>query len=143
MSQAAVPQQPIVVVSSGGPNILIRLVWFVLVGWWLGGLVSLLAWFCFVTVLGIPLGLYVVNRLPSVITLRPQEQTWRMENGVLRRGGVQRPFWLRALYFIAVGWWFSGAWIAIAYLSLLTIILIPLSFWMYGRIGAVTTLYKS
>ncbi|NBT27446.1 MAG: YccF domain-containing protein, partial [Actinobacteria bacterium] len=37
----------------------------------------------------------------------------------------------------------SGVWMALAYVCLLTILLIPISFWMYGRVGAVTTLYRS
>jgi len=142
MSHAANPPHAIVV-DSGGPGLVVRFIWFVLVGWWLGGLVSLVAWLCFITVLGIPIGLYVVNRLPRVITLRPQEQSYRMENGVLVRGARQRSFLLRTVYFLLIGWWLSGVWMVVAYAALLTILLIPLSFWMYGRIGAVTTLYRS
>jgi hypothetical protein len=59
------------------------------------------------------------------------------------RGEQQRPFWLRALWFLLVGWWFSGVWLALAYLALACIITLPLAFWLYGRVGAVTTLYRS
>ena len=55
----------------------------------------------------------------------------------------QRPFLLRAIYFLLIGWWFSGVWMAVAYVALLTIVGFPLAFWMYGRVGAVTTLYRS
>jgi len=50
---------------------------------------------------------------------------------------------IRVIYFILIGWWLSGLWMALAYLLLLTIVFLPVSFWMYGRIGAVTTLYRS
>ncbi|HEY1292191.1 MAG TPA: YccF domain-containing protein [Chloroflexota bacterium] len=135
--------QPIII-QSAGPGCLVRGLWFLFLGWWLGGIVSFVAWVLIVTIIGLPLGLWLINRLPSVITLRPQEQTWRVdEQGILRQGQEQQPFLLRALYFVFVGWWFSGVWMALAYVALLVIIGIPLSFWMYGRIGAVTTLYRS
>ena len=70
-SQAA---SPIIVVQSGGAPILLRFLYFVFIGWWLGGLVSLLAWVMVVTVILLPAGLWIVNRLPTIITLVPPEQ---------------------------------------------------------------------
>ena len=134
---------PPVLVDPAPPNLLLRVLWFVLVGWWLGGLVSGVAWFLNATVIGLPLGLWIINRLPTLITLRPQEQSWRIEDGVARQGVAQRPFLLRAVYFVLVGWWFSGLWMIAAYVALLSIIGLPIAFLMYGRIGAVTTLYRS
>lgn len=131
------------VVQSQAPNIVVRLLWFLLIGLWLGALVSAVAWLLNVTIIGLPLGLWLINRLPTVITLRPQEQQWRIEDGVLRKGQVQRPLLLRALYFVLVGIWLSGLWLMLAYIALITVVGLPLSFWMYGRIGAVTTLYRS
>jgi uncharacterized membrane protein YccF (DUF307 family) len=137
VSRPAVIQRP-------GPGLLIRFLWFVFIGWWLGGLVSALAWFLVVTVIGLPLGLWIINRLPTVITLRAQEQTWHLdERGVLRQGRAQRPFLLRAVWFLLVGWWLSGVWLATAYVALVVIIGLPIAFWMYGRVGAITTLYRS
>ena len=105
---------------------------------------SALAWFLVVTIIGLPLGLWIINRLPMLITLRPQEQQWRLDaEGFVRRSQQQRPFLLRMVWFFLVGWWLSALWMAVAYAALLTILLLPLSFWMYGRIGAVTTLYRS
>ncbi|MDP9351794.1 MAG: YccF domain-containing protein [Chloroflexota bacterium] len=134
---------PNIAYRPSGPSMLIRVLYFLLVGWWLGALVSSVAWFLVIIIIGLPLGLWLINRLPMLITLRPQEQSWRLEDGVLTQGGAQHPFWLRALYFVFVGWWFSGLWMGLAYLALITIIGIPLAFWMYGRVGAVTTLYRS
>jgi uncharacterized membrane protein YccF (DUF307 family) len=135
---------PVVLVQSGGPNIVIRILWFLFVGFWLGGLVSLFAWLLLLTIIGLPLGLYLINRLPTVMTLRPQEQHWHVDAaGNLRHGETQRPFWLRAVYFLLIGWWMSAAWMAAAYGAVLIVIGLPLAFWMYGRVGAVTTLYRS
>ncbi len=127
-----------------GPHLLLRFLYFVLIGWWLGALVSAFAWLLVVTIIGLPLGLWVINRLPTIITLRPQGEAWVVQGtGLARHAVSQRPFWLRTLYFLLIGWWLSGLWMAAAYLALLSIILLPLAFWMYGRIGAVTTLYRS
>jgi uncharacterized membrane protein YccF (DUF307 family) len=135
--------QPIII-QSAGPGCLVRGLWFLFLGWWLGGIVSFIAWLLILTIIGLPLGLSLINRLPGVITLRPQGQTWRIdERGILRQGHEQRPFFVRALYFILVGWWLSGIWLTVAYAFLVVIIGIPLSFWMYGRVGAITTLYRS
>lgn len=132
-----------IVAEDRGPNLLLRVLWFVLVGWWLAGVASGLAWFLNATVIGLPLGLWLLNRLPTLATLRPQEQTWRIEGTVAIRGKAQRPLLLRALYFLLIGWWFSGLWLAAAYLALISVVGLPLAFWMYGRVGAVTTLYRS
>lgn len=129
--------------ESRPPNILLRLVYFLLVGWWLGGVVSGLAWVLNLTIVGLPLGLWLINRLPTLITLRPQEQSWRLEGGTWRQGKAQRPFLLRAIWFLLVGWWLSGLWLAAAYAVVVSIVGLPLAFWMYGRVGAITTLYRS
>lgn len=126
-----------------GPNLVIRVLYFIFIGWWLGALVSGVAWFLNATIIGLPLGLWIINRLPTFITLRPQEQQWHLQDGVLVSTVEQRPFLIRALYFLIVGWWFSGIWMAIAYVALVTIIGMPIAFWMYGRVGAVTTLFRS
>ena len=130
--------------ESPGPNLLLSVLWFLFIGWWVGLFVSGIAWFLVITMIGLHPGLWIINRLPAVLTLRPQEQRWYLdESGVLRRGEQQYPFLLRAVYFLLVGWWLSGLWMTAAYLAGITIIGLPLAFWMYGQVGAVTTLYRS
>ena len=130
-----------VVVQQASPNILIRFLYFVFIGWWLGLLVSAFAWLVNLTVIGLPLGLYLINHLPTIMTLRAQNQ-WRIEGNVLIQGAKQRPFILRAVYFLILGWWLSGIWMAVGYLCVFTVIGLPLAFWMYGRIAAITTLRR-
>jgi uncharacterized membrane protein YccF (DUF307 family) len=125
------------------PNLLRRVIWFILVGWWLTGILSAFAWAVNATVIGLPLGLWIINRLPFVATLRPPGSLYKVDEGILRPATSQRPFLLRAIYFLLIGWWFSGLWMAAAWVLLLTIIGMPFAFWMYSRIGAVTTLYRS
>jgi uncharacterized membrane protein YccF (DUF307 family) len=47
---------------------------------------------------------------------------------------------LRFFWFVLVGWWASGLAIIVAYLSILTVIGIPLAFYIFNRIGAIQTL---
>jgi hypothetical protein len=66
------PTPPVAVEQKTGPGLLVRAVWFVFVGWWLSGIVAGLAWFFMITILGLPIGIWLINRLPTVITLRPR-----------------------------------------------------------------------
>ena len=131
------------VVRSDGPGLIVRVLWFIFVGWWVGAAVSAFAWVLILTIIGLPIGLWIINRLPSIITLRPQESTYVVTPYGLVTGVRQRSFVVRAIWFLAIGWWLSGVWMALAYTCLVTIVLMPVAFWMYGRVGAVTTLYRS
>lgn len=125
------------------PNLFLRVAWFILVGWWLTGILSAAAWALNATIIGLPIGLWIINRLPFAATLRPSESFYRIENGNVVSGVRQRPFLIRAIYFILIGWWLSGLWMALAYAFLISIVGMPIAFWMYGRIGAVTTLFRT
>jgi uncharacterized membrane protein YccF (DUF307 family) len=125
------------------PPILLRAGWFLLIGWWLAGILSAAAWALNATIIGLPLGLWIINRLPTAATLRPPLSRYRIDDGVAVSAIEQHPLVLRALYFLLVGWWLSGLWLAIAYAFLITIVGAPIAFWMYGRVGAVTTLYRT
>ena len=131
------------VVAVRPPNLVLRVIWFILIGWWLTGILSAAAWALNATIIGLPLGLWIINRLPLVATLRPIESFYRVEGGAVVSATKQRPFILRAIYFILIGWWLSGLWMAAAYVFLITIVGMPVAFWMYGRIGAVTTLFRT
>lgn len=127
-----------------GPGCLVRGVYFVFIGWWLGALASAVAWLLNITIIGLPLGLAIINHLGAIITLQPRSQTVVVHGGVVTVSGAKQPaFALRAAYFLLVGWWLSGIWMALAYLALITILLIPLAFWMYNRTAAVTTLHRN
>ncbi|MCD6028515.1 MAG: hypothetical protein K0S78_689, partial [Thermomicrobiales bacterium] len=51
------PGQHLVTVEP--PNLILRVIWFVLVGWWLTGILSAAAWALNATVIGLPLGLWI------------------------------------------------------------------------------------
>jgi len=137
------------VTSQSGPGLLIRVLWYLFIGWWLGLIWVLIAWFFNLTIIGLPLGLFMINNTPQVMTLQPT----RVQTVVDARNGTQvirqlpleqPPFLLRALYFLVIGFWFSLVWMLLAWLiSLVTLgLAFPLSFWMFNRVPCVTTLAR-
>ena len=131
-----------------GPSILIRVVWYLLVGWWLTGFVMGLAWAFGITIIGLPVAFYLVNRIPTVLTLRPRLQRYAMvvgEDGITRHERVateQSGVLVRLAYFIVVGWWLSAAWMVASYLLMLTIVGIPLGLMMVNRLPFVFSLHR-
>lgn len=105
-------------------------------------------WALNVTIIGLPLGLWVLNRIPMVMTLRPMRRTLTVDRGgdgseVVRVSDQpQAAFLVRAVWFLLIGWWLSGLWAGAAYVAAVTIIGLPIAFWMFDRLPAVTTLFR-
>ena len=57
--------------SPGFPFIL-RVLWFIFIGWHVTFWWVLAAWLLNLTIIGMPLGLWMLNRVPLVLTLRTQ-----------------------------------------------------------------------
>jgi uncharacterized membrane protein YccF (DUF307 family) len=137
-----------VIAHTSGPNLLVRFLWWLLIGWWASGIVVALAWIALTTIVGIPLGIWLINRLPSVLTLRPRTRTWTIgedEEGrtvVSERGRPQIAWPIRGLWFVLVGWWASAIWMGAAWLIQLTIIGLPISLLMFNRTPFVASLYR-
>lgn len=132
-----------------GPGCLIRILYFIFVGLWLGGIVTVLAWVLNVTIIGLPLGLYLLNRLPQIMTLKPVQTEGRIMvvdgKVVYREASLPpHPFLLRTLYFLLIGWWFSLVWLILAWLltGLSLGLGLPLAFWMFDQVPALTTLAR-
>jgi uncharacterized membrane protein YccF (DUF307 family) len=130
----------------GFPFIL-RVIWFFLVGWYIALPWILVAWFLNLTIIGLPLGLWMLNRVPLVLTLRTQQgynvATTNGNEVAWSYAGVrQHPFALRALYFALIGWWFSLVWSVLAWALCVSIIGLPLGVWMFNRLPEVTTLMR-
>ena len=135
--------QPVVVRQSG-PGLLVRALYFVLFGLWFSGIWAVVAWVLCVTIIGLPLGLWMLNRLPQVVTLRPNRSDLLvMPTGrVIERDVPQAPFLLRALYFLLIGWWLSAIWIAVAWALCASIVGMVIGFWMFDRVPALITLAR-
>jgi uncharacterized membrane protein YccF (DUF307 family) len=146
---AANPEPALTYDYSKGPGCLVRGLWFIFIGLWLGGIWCWIAWILNITIIGMPLGLWMLNRIPQVMTLKPVRtvSTVSTVDGrvvITHRNPKQIFFLWRAIYFILIGWWFSLIWLFFAWLVTgITLGLgLPLAFWMFDRVPGITTLQK-
>ena len=136
------------VVLQQDPGCLTQLLWFALIGWWAGELWMAAAWFLMVTIVGAPLAVAMLNRLPQVIALRGQTtgaevtRVGNLEYVVANARVPQRNILLRAIYFVLIGWWLSALWMEVAYALCLSIIGLPAGFWMLDRVPGLVSLRR-
>jgi uncharacterized membrane protein YccF (DUF307 family) len=129
-------------------GLLVRALWFVFVGWWLTGIVSAVAWFAMITIIGLPLGIWLVNRIPTVITLRPRTSfvsAWTDADGRTRLNAVaidQPPWPVRGIWFLIVGWWASALAMTLGYFLIALIVTLPLGLMVFNRVPFVASLYR-
>lgn len=149
--QQQYPPQPYhqhIITTHSGPGCLVQGLWFIFIGWWLGQLWVGLAWLLMISIIGIPVSILMINALPGVIALRPKTQetvitmTGSQTFIELNRQTPQANLLVRILYFVFVGWWLCGIWIEIAYILSLTIIGMPIGFWMFDKAPSVFSLYR-
>jgi len=115
----------------------VRALWFVAVGWWLTPVLVNVAWFCTATILLIPVGIKLINLVPTALTLAEPRSLSEPDTA---RG--QQSLATRALYFVLVGWWLSWLWANAASFLAITIVGLPLAVWMFNRLPYVTSLYR-
>jgi hypothetical protein len=88
---------PIILRSQAG--CLVQFIYFLFIGWWLGGIALSIAYFLFLTIIGIPLGVMIINKIPYLIALRQTEP-------IISFAGVNTPqhsLLIRAIWFSLVG----------------------------------------
>ena len=128
-------------------NIVFRLLWFYCLGLWLGALWLLGAWICCVTIIGLPLGMWMVERAPAIMTLKDEDRYGTIQIGDKTAYYLKKaedvPIVFRFLWFILIGWWLGLVWIKLSFFAAFTFIGIPLSFWMINRLPFVMTLKES
>jgi uncharacterized membrane protein YccF (DUF307 family) len=133
--------------TKSGPGLLIRAVWFVLVGWWLTGVMSVIAWLAMVSLVLLPLGIYLINRIPTFITLRPRTSTVTatvvdghtlVEHSKLK----QQPWYIRFVWFLLVGWWASAIVMVVGWVLVVLILTLPIGLMLYNRVPFVASLYR-
>ncbi|MCL4560576.1 MAG: YccF domain-containing protein [Chloroflexi bacterium] len=138
-----------VVNTRQNPGCLLQILWFAFIGWWLGQLWIVIAWILMVSIVGIPLGVMMLNVLPRVIALRGETRqvsvTTRPDGTIVQRElpETQVNILVRAIYFIFVGWWLSAIWMEAAYALCLTIIGLPIGFLMFDLVPAVVSLKRT
>jgi len=145
---AAPPPQVVVVNQASGPSFLVRAIWFVFIGWWLSGFVMMFAWFMAATIVGLPIAFATFNRVPMIQTLRPRSITTRvtMVDGVtmVTQGNAEQlDLWIRAVWFLCVGWWLGLIVTIVAWVASVLIVTLPLSVILIDRLPEVITLQKN
>jgi uncharacterized membrane protein YccF (DUF307 family) len=107
------------------------------------------AWVLLVSIIGIPVGIWMLHRVPLVVALRdPREVRLRMRpsgkgDWVYEAAGVeQHHFLLRTAYFLFIGWWLSGLWMALASLICWIIIGLPIGILMFDMVPALVSLQR-
>lgn len=139
--------QTYVVKSAGGPGCLVQALWFLFIGWWLGGIAIALAWLLNLTVVGLPLGMAILNNVPKILALQDPERRIRATTDgqatlYVTAQEEQLSFWLRAAFFLLIGWWWSGLWLTMAYFLCGTLILMPIGLKMFRLTPMMTTLRR-
>lgn len=134
------------------PGCLIQLLWFCFVGSWLSLIWVAVAWVVMLTIIGLPVGIMMINYLPKIVALREpwQQELTQVQNTATGKVVViktmqdlpQISLIVRIFYFLFIGWWFSALWLLLAWLASLTIIGLPLAFWMVDRTPAILTLRR-
>lgn len=148
-------QQTNVVVNlqqNQGPGFLVRALYFIFIGWWAGLFWLNVGYFLCLTVILLPFGLLMLNRLPQVMTLRPSGRQTQVSVSTsggtttvnVNVGGTQQySMLIRAIYFILVGWWAGFFWAYLAYFLCISIFLLPVGLIMFNNLPLVLTLRRN
>ncbi|MGI6376462.1 MAG: YccF domain-containing protein [Anaerolineae bacterium] len=138
--------------SKKQPGCLGQLFWFLFIGWWASAIAVSLAYFCMLTIVGIPLGIAIINKLPKIIANRePQSAQGGVtvvataQATVVNVGGgqtQQQSFVIRAVYFLLIGWWLGGLWMSLAWVICCTVIGLPLGLPMFDKAPAIMSLHR-
>jgi len=138
----------VIVTRRQGPPFLVRVLWYLFIGWWLTGISLALGYLAAITIVGLPLAFWIFDRTGTLLTLRPRPVTVSVSHDgsvtVVESGyREQRPLLLRVVYFVLVGWWAALIWMTIAYFLCLTILLLPVGLMMLNRLPEVFTLHRN
>lgn len=139
--------ESVIYASRHEPGCLMQGIWLLLVGWWAGGVAISVAWFLNATIIGLPIGLAILNNLPKIFALQdPARRLKVVKEGdytrIIETSLPQHNFLLRALFFLLIGWWWSAIWMTIAYALCLTLILMPIGLEMFRLVPFMTTLKR-
>jgi len=134
--------------ARGAWSLPLRLIYFVLIGWWLTWLWINLAWLANLSVIGCPWAHWMLNRVPQVLLMRPPSRFAAVNRPrhniiVWRVAAVpQRPWPWRLCYLLLVGWWASLIWANVAWLLCVTILGSPFGILMLTSLPSIATLLR-
>ncbi|MDJ0835441.1 MAG: YccF domain-containing protein [Acidobacteriota bacterium] len=118
-----------------------RFVYFVFIGWWLGLFISIAGLLLCSTIIGLPLGTMLLNRLPTFVYMLEPGDDCPMGYDH-RHMHEEVPFILRVIWFFVIGWGLGSFLITFGYLATITIIGIPVGIWMLNRVPLAMTLSR-
>jgi uncharacterized membrane protein YccF (DUF307 family) len=137
-----------VVEQKTGRGLFVRALWYLFIGWWLTAIVVVIAWIAALTIIGLPLSFYLVNHIPTALTLRPHIERYEVIQGAdgvaysrqirVRQSNVL----VRIAYFVLIGWWLSAIWTVVAYAFSLTVIGLPIGLAMFNRLPFLFSLHR-
>ena len=58
-----------VIIRDDGASLLVRAIYFVLVGWWLSAIWIAVAWALHASIVGMLVGFWMFDRVPAIVTL--------------------------------------------------------------------------
>jgi uncharacterized membrane protein YccF (DUF307 family) len=127
---------PVVVRSQ--PGCLVQFLFFIFIGWWLGAAAVSIAYLLFLTIIGIPLGVVIINKIPYLMALRNTEPAISYGHQETKQVNI----FIRIIWFLLIGWELTAIWLSFAYFLCCTIIGMPIGFWMFDKAPAMLTLHR-
>ena len=118
-----------------------RFIYFLAIGWWLGLFAALAGYVLCLTIIGLPVGTMLLNRLPSLVYLREAGEPCPVGHNH-RHLQEELPLLLRAFWFFVLGWSLGFMVITAGYLLAVTVIGIPLGIYLLNRVPLVMTLSR-
>ena len=145
----AAPAPAPVLIQVHERGLFVRSLWYLFVGWWLSGLMMFAAGVCIASVVLLPAGLALVNRLPQVMTLRPRSTAvtaTMLADGSMQYtigSAAQRSMLVRIAWFCLVGWWAGMVVMFAAWFLSVLIVTMPLGLMLLNRVPAAVTLRRN
>lgn len=147
--QVSAPVAPSIVIQVKQRGLFVRALYFLVVGSWLSGIAMFTAGLCIASVVLMPAGLAIVNRIPQIMTLRPRSVA--VHTAMLADGSTQytvgtaqqRSMLVRIVYFCFIGCWAGMLVMTAAWLLSVLIVTMPLGLMLINRVPAVFTLRRN
>lgn len=138
------PQPILIEVKKHG--LIVRALYFVLIGWWFGLFWSFLSWFMYATVVFAPIGVVMMNKIPGAVSLKAREKNVKVisdEKGYTVRQVNQKqfPILVRIIYY-PIGLVASLLTILLGWLLCCLLITLPLGIMVFNVVPAVASLHR-
>ena len=134
------------VIKTKSHGLLARALYFIFIGWWFGLFWAFLSWFMYATVIGAPLGVVMMNKIPGAISLKARDRDIVVVQDpegyrVQQVNKEQYPLWARILYY-PVGLVASLLTILLGWLLCVLLITLPLGIMVFNKVPAVASLHR-